>query len=66
MRQFIDRRVKLKVWREKFCCAWIDESVGLSDGDVGNASDIADFWGEKTSKNLKHVEYVYILNKLSG
>lgn len=41
--QLVDRCVEFEVWREEFCCAGVDETVWLSDGDICNAGDIPDF-----------------------
>lgn len=59
LRQLVDGRVELEVWREEFRSAWVDEAVRLSDRNVGDASNISDFCGDITDHtlsyyNLKH------------
>lgn len=43
--QFVHRRVKLEVWREKLGSSWVDESVRLPDRHVCHACDVSDFCG---------------------
>lgn len=52
--QLVDGRVELEVWREELCSARVDETVRLSDGDVGHAGDVPDFWERQREQKISY------------
>lgn len=66
LRQLVDGRVELEVWREEFGRTGVDETVRLSDGDVGHAGDISNFCGNDKNDTFVLVTEEQLLLQVSG
>lgn len=61
LRQLVNRRVELEVWREEFRSAWVDETVRLSDRNVSDAGNISDFCGDNTNHTLSYYDLKHLV-----